>query len=44
MDIFNICIKNLLGAVVILNWIVRHVQAKSWAVYTALCSVHYRNP
>lgn len=26
---------------VILNWIVRHMQAKSWAAYRALRRVHY---
>lgn len=33
MDTFNIYIKNLLGAVVILNWIARTVWEKSRAVY-----------
>lgn len=43
MDIFNIYIKNLLGATVISNWRVRHLQAKSLAVYRVRSSVHYRN-
>lgn len=33
MDVFNIYIKNLLGSVVILNWIVRHAQANPRVVY-----------
>ena len=28
---------------VIVDWIVRHVQAKPWAVYRARYGVHYRN-
>lgn len=41
MDIFNIYITNLLGAVVILNWIARSVQEKPRAVYrhSVVCAV-----
>lgn len=41
MDTFNIYIKNLLGAVVALNWIARSMQEESRAVYrhSVACAV-----